>query len=326
MQIEENNKRLEDKLAADDELMLKAEKRAKNAINREINKGIAKEVGKKAGMDALKTMAISALFTMLKEIINGLVRFFKAKEKSFKLFLEEMKNAIKSFFSKILSVLQTGASTLIGTIVSEIFGPIVSTFKKLASLIKQGVSSLIDAVKYLSDPQNKNQPFSIKAAQVGKIVTTALVAGGAIFLGELFEKLLMTYVPIMNIKIPLLGSLANIVGLFLASVVSGVVGAIVINLLDKLIAEKTRQDINEKKIDKGNEILQTQRNLLAVNCAQMENTKAKCGVSIYERHKAAKDYMEKTVEDIKKGDDMERIDTNIIEEKLNDVWAKLDDF
>ena len=168
---EKNNKRLQDKLDADDELMKKADKEARKAINKDIAKGVAKETAKKAGKDALKQMAVSALFSLLKEVMNGFVRFLKSQAKSFKSFLEEMKKAIKSFFEKITNVLQTGASSVVGTIVTEIFGPIVSTFKKLASLIKQGVSSVMEAVRYLNDKENKDKPFSIKVAQVGKIIT-----------------------------------------------------------------------------------------------------------------------------------------------------------
>ena len=134
---EKNNKRLQDKLDADDELMKKADKEARKAINKDIAKGVAKETAKKAGKDALKQMAVSALFSLLKEVMNGFVRFLKSQAKSFKNFLEEMKKAIKSFFEKITDVLQTGASSVVGTIVTEIFGPIVSTFKKLASLINK---------------------------------------------------------------------------------------------------------------------------------------------------------------------------------------------
>ncbi len=148
---EKNNKQLQDKLDADDELMKKNDKEARKAIKKETTKGVAKETAKKAGKDALKQMAISALFSLLKEVMNGFVRFLKNQAKSFKNFLEEMKNAIKSFFGKITSYLQTGASSAVGTILTEIFGPIVSTFKKLASLIKQGVSSLAEAVRYLND-------------------------------------------------------------------------------------------------------------------------------------------------------------------------------
>ena len=91
---EKNNKRLQDKLDADDELMRNADKEARRAINKDIAKGAAKQTAKKAGTDALKTMAVSALFSLLKEIMNGLVRFLKSQAKSFQTFLNEMKAAI----------------------------------------------------------------------------------------------------------------------------------------------------------------------------------------------------------------------------------------
>ena len=283
---EENNKRMQDKLDADAERMKKADREARKAINKEIAKGVAKETAKKAGKDALKQMAVSALFSLLKEVMNGFVRFLKSQAKSFKNFLEEMKKAIKSFFEKITSILHTGTSSAIGTIVTEIFGPIVSTFKKLASLIKQGVSSVIEAVRYLNDKENKNKPFSIKVAQVGKIITAGLVAGGAIFLGELFEKLLLS-VPGMQIELPLLGSLANVIGMFLASLVSGLVGAIIINLIDKFIAKKQKSDAQAATIEKGNQVISTQHQIQIVNEVLLERDKENVQDNISGRHQEA---------------------------------------
>lgn len=283
---EENNKRMQDKLDADAERMKKADREARKAINKEIAKGVAKETAKKAGKDALKQMAVSALFSLLKEVMNGFVRFLKSQAKSFKNFLEEMKKAIKSFFEKITSILHTGTSSAIGTIVTEIFGPIVSTFKKLASLIKQGVSSVIEAVRYLNDKENKNKPFSIKVAQIGKIITAGLVAGGAIFLGELFEKLLLS-VPGMQIELPLLGSLANVIGMFLASLVSGLVGAIIINLIDKFIAKKQKSDAQAATIEKGNQVISTQHQIQIVNEVLLERDKENVQDNISGRHQEA---------------------------------------
>ena len=238
-------------------------------------------------------MAVSALFALLKEIMNGFVRFLRSQAKSFQSFLEEMKKAIKVFFEKITSVLQTGASSVVGTIVTEIFGPIVSTFKKLASLIKQGISSVMEAVRYLSDKENKNKPFSIKVAQVGKIITTGLVAGGAIFLGELFEKLLLS-VPGMQIELPLMGTLANIIGMFLASLVSGLVGAIIINLIDKFIAKKQKSDVQAAAIEQGNQVIATQHQIQIVNEVRLEQGKDRVHTDISERHQAAVSVMRDT--------------------------------
>lgn len=297
LQKEKNNKRLNDKLAADDDSMLQAEKEARKAINKDIRVNAAKEVGKKAGIDALKTMAISALFLLLKEIMKGLTRFLKEKSKSFKGFLSEMKESIRSFFSKILSVVQTGASTLIGTILSEIFGPIVSLFKKLSSLIKQGISSVIDAVNYLRNKRNKDKPFAVKVAQVGKIITVGLVGGSAIFLGEVFEKFLLT-VPGMQIEIPLIGTLANMIGLFLSSLVSGLVGAIVLNLIDKFITKKLKEESDQQIIDRKNEIMNLQQAQLFVAENRVVALKENVMGEILENHALAKDVMRESLNKI----------------------------
>ncbi|MCM3124420.1 MULTISPECIES: hypothetical protein [unclassified Mesobacillus] len=297
LQKERNNKRMNDKLAADEDRMLQTDKEARKAINKDIAVNATKEVGKKAGKDALKAMAVSALFTLLKEIMNGLIRFFKAGSKSFNGFLSEMRESIKSFFSKILSFVKTGASTLIGTIISEIFGPIVSVFKKLASVIKQGISSLIDAVNYLRDKKNKDKPFSIKVAQVGKIITVGLVGGSALFLGEVFEKFLLT-VPGMKIEIPLIGSLANLIGLFLSSLVSGLVGAIVLNLIDKFIAKKIKEEKDQQIIDKKNGIMNLQQVQRFAAEKRVVALKENVMNEISENHALAKDIMQQSLNKI----------------------------
>ena len=298
MQKEKNDKHLNNKLTADDKLMMQADKEARKAINKDIRVNAAKEVGKKAGKDALKTMAISALFSLLKEIMNGLIRFLKEKSKSFNGFLSEMKESIKSFISKVLSFVQTGVSTLIGTIVSEIFGPIVSLFKKLASLLKQGISSVMEAVNYLRDKQNKDKPFSVKVAQVGKIITVGLAGGSALALGEVFEKFLLT-VPGMQIELPLIGTLANMIGLFLSSVVAGLVGAIVLNLIDKFIAKKLKEEKDKLIIDKKNGVMNLQQVQLYVAENHVAASKENVMRDILDNHALAKDIMRQSLKNIR---------------------------
>lgn len=331
---EKNNKRLQDKLDADDELMKKADNEARKAINRDIAKGVAKETAKKAGKDAMKQMAVSALFSLLKEVMNGFVRFLKSQAKSFNSFLEEMKKAIKSFFEKITNVLQTGASSVVSTIVTEIFGPIVSTFKKLASLIKQGISSVMEAVRCLNNKENKNKPFGVKVAQVGEIITTGLVAGGAIFLGELFENLLLP-VPGMQIELPLLGTLANVIGMFLASLVSGLVGAIIINLIEKFIAKKQKSDAQATAIEKGNQIISKQHRIQIVNEVMLDRDKENAQSNIGERHQEASsimknaygNIMESFVEDFSQNEYSAVIDEEdaIINKEIDKTSNDLDD-
>jgi hypothetical protein len=298
-QKEKNNKRLKDKLAANDKLMMQADKKAEQAINKDIYINVTKRVGEKAGKDALKAMAVSAMFSLLKEIMNGMVRFFKTKSKSFYRFLSEMKESIRAFISKILGVLQTGASTLLGTIVSEIFGPIVSLFKKLASLIKQGVSTVVNAVNYLRDKKNRDKPFAVKIAQIGKIIVAGLVGGSAVILGDVFEKILLT-IPGMQIEIPLIGTLANIIGLFLSSLISGLIGAIVLNLVDKFIAKKLKEESTKKIIDKKNKTMECQNRYRDITEQHVVATRKNVFNDIADRHIQAIEIMQKSLKNITK--------------------------
>lgn len=286
---EKNNKRLHDKLDADDVLMKEKDRQARKAINKDIAKGVAKETGKKAGKDALKAMVVQALFDLLKEIITALIRFFKQTAKSFRSFLDEMKTAFKRFSEKLTSWLKSGAMTAVGTIVSEIFGPVISVFQKLASLIKQGFRSLGDAIAYLNDKKNRNKSFSIKVAEVGKIIVAGLVAMGAIFSGEVFEKALIAVFPALGtIQFPLLGSLANMIGLFLASIISGVIGAIVLNVIDKVIERQQKSDNVYAQLEKGNDILEKQSELIKVKTDKLFRTEERVATSIKENHEVAR--------------------------------------
>lgn len=289
-QIEKNNKSLQDKRAARDDLMKESERRAQKAINKEITKGVVKATAKKAAVDAAKQMAIEALFSLLKEVMNAFVRFLKNRVKSLETFIGEMKSAIKSFFNNLDKVIQTGVSSAVGTIVNAIFDPIVSTFNKLASLIKQGISAVVEAIRYLTNKENKDKPFSVKIAQVGKIFTVTVVSGGAIYLGEVIEKALLA-LPGMNFQIPMLGSIAKIVGMFLGSLVSGITGAIIINRIDKFIAKKQKADADIAIINKGNQFLNKQRQHLDVNVTIFERDKNETISRVTNRHHEASSIM-----------------------------------
>ena len=124
----------------------------------------------------------------------------------------------------------------------------------------------------------------MKAAQVGKLITVGLVGGNAIFLGEVFEKILLT-VPGMQIGIPLIGTFANMIGLFLSSLVSGLVGAIVLNFIDKFIARKLKEESDGEIIDKKNEIIYLQEVQMYVAENRVVETKENAMNNISRNHK-----------------------------------------
>ena len=314
---EKNQKQLKDKLDADPELMAQKDKEARRAINKTIAKGVAKETVKEAGKNAMKQMAVEALFSMLKEVMNGFVRYLKNKEKSLENFLNEMKKAIHTFFGKISGILKTGVSSAVGTIVTEIFEPILGTFKKLASLIKQGISSVMEAVRYLTDKENKNKSFGLKVAEVGKIITAGFVAVGAMSLGDVLEGILLS-IPGMQVKLPLMGSLANIIGMFLASLVSGIAGAVIINFIDKFIAKKQESELKDQKIKKANSVLGKQEQIKEVVINRNRKIKTNVVESVSIRHQNAGEIMTKALEKIEEDcdEDYEDIENT---KKFNDI-------
>ena len=253
----ENNKRLNDKLAADSKKMLKSEKTAKKAINKDIAKKASVRMANKAGKEAVKAMFVAALFGMLKEIMNALVRYFKSKKQSFDAFLKEMKKALHSFFGKIKDFIKVGVDSFVGSIVGEIIGAFAEKLRKLPNLVKQLFGSIRESISYLSNPENESHSTAIKIAHISKIITSALVGVGAMFLGEYFEQFL-NKIPGMTFEIKLLGTIANILGMFLASLLTGILGAIIINGLDGFISKKIQDENKKQQADKKNELLRIQ--------------------------------------------------------------------
>lgn len=253
----ENNKKLNDKLAADSDKMIKAEKSAKKAMYKPIAKKAAVRMAHKAGKDAVKAMFVAALFGMLKEIMNALVRFFKSKKRSFDTFLDEMKNALHSFFGKIRDFIKVGVDSFVGSIVGEIIGAFAEKLRKLPNLVKQLFGSIRESISYLSNPENQSHSTAIKIAHVSKIITSALLGVGAMFLGEYFEQFL-NKIPGMTFEIKLLGTIANILGMFFASLLTGILGAIIINRLDGFISRQLQDENKKQQADKKNELLRIQ--------------------------------------------------------------------
>lgn len=253
----ENNKKLNDKLAADSDKMIKAEKSAKKAMYKPIAKKAAVRMANKAGKDAVKAMFVAALFGMLKEIMNALVRFFKSKKRSFDTFLDEMKNALHSFFSKIKDFIKVGIDSFVGSIVGEIIGAINQKLQKITNVVKQIFGSIRESISYLSNPENQSHSTEIKIAHISKIITSALVGVGAMFLGEYFENYFKK-IKAFNKEIKYLGKIANILGMFLASLLTGILGAIIINGLDGFISRKLQDENKKQQADKKNELLRIQ--------------------------------------------------------------------
>lgn len=235
---------------------------------------------------ALRAVLMGMLADLVKEIIKKIIAWFRSTNKQFKTFIESIKEAISNFITNLKQHLLTAGDTLITTITTAIFGPVISLIKKAWIFLKQGFKSVKEAIIFLKDPANKNMPFSLKLLHVGKILIAGLTAGGAIVLGEVIEKGLLA-IPVFAIQIPLFGSLANILGIFFGALVSGIIGALALNLIDRLISQKIKQINLENQVTVKNEIIVTQEKLIQLAEAKTTAKADQVYANIEERHKHA---------------------------------------
>lgn len=277
------------------------EKQKKEAEQKSIEAGkkSRKKEAFRIGGKALRAVLMQLLAELVREIIAKLVKWFKSSKKVLDTLLDSLKEAIHSFIGKMKQHLINAGNTLFTTVATAIIGPIVGTIKKVWIMLEQGWSSLKNAIAYIKDPANKGKPIGRLMMEVGKIVIAGMTGIGAMLLGEVIEKGLMT-IPIFAVEIPLLGSLANLLGIFLGAVVAGIIGAIAINIIEKQVEKSMKRENVDARITKGNEILRTQHQLQAVNEAKLDHTKSTAAQNIHERHSAAANMMADSVENIRK--------------------------
>lgn len=263
----------------------------------ETGKKSQREEAFRIGGKALRSVIMGLLASLVKDIIQKLVAWFRSGKRSLSTFIDSVKLAIKSFLSNMKTHLLNAGNTLITTIFTAIFGPVIGMIKKAWIFLKQGYKSVKEAIEFFKNPANKNMPFSIKMMEVGKIIVTGATAGGAILLGETIEKGLMT-IPVFAFQIPLLGSLASLLGMFFGALISGLIGALALNLIDKMIAKKQRSINQSQQINKKNDIINSQEQILVVTAAQAANDKKDTAQNVMNRHQEANDIIEKSISSV----------------------------
>lgn len=293
------------------------EKQKKEAEQRSIDAGkrSRKEEAFRIGGKALRAILMQLLAELVKEIIAKLVKWFKSAEKALNTLLDSLKEAIHSFIGKMKTHLINAGNTVFSTVATAIIGPVFGTIKKVWMMLKQGWASLKKAINYIKDPAHKGEPTGILLMEVGKILIAGLTGAGALALGELIEKGLMT-IPIFAFEIPLIGSLANILGVFLGAVVAGIIGAIAINLIEKQIEKSIKRKNLEARLNKGNEVLNLQQQIQTVNEVKLVYTKAAVANDISGRHFTAANVMAETLENIR--------ENCAIDEGIQDAFDDID--
>ena len=316
--IDEKKLREEDRLAREEYEKIKEEGERKST---ETGRQSQREEAFRIGGKALRAALMQLLAELIKAVIGKLILWFKSAKKNLETLIDSIKSGISSFISKLKTHLVNAGSAIITTVATAIFGPIIRVIRSVWTMLKQGWRSVKEAIAYLKNPDNKNKPFGRKILEIGKIVIAGLSAVGAIVLGQVIEKGLMA-IPVFAIEIPILGSLASLVGLFLGGLVAGIIGAIAINLINKLIARQQMGEALGKEIVKGNEVLSKQNTIIALNEKKLENTKIRVANSISERHKAAAEMTKDAIDTIF-SEDTERTVSSGNEDAFNNMLDNL---
>ncbi|MDE6382842.1 MAG: cation diffusion facilitator family transporter [Paramuribaculum sp.] len=259
------------------------------------------------GKKALQGIAMTLLAALIKEIFQKFAVWLKSKQKDLSSFLMKVKEAINKFVNNLRQHLKMAVQSAVGAIATMIFGPIVRTLQKAWTFLKQGYKSFKEAIDYIKSPENKKKPFSILMMEVGKIIVIGLAAAGSLVLGEVIEKALSS-TGFSTFPIPGIGSLASILGIFIGALVSGIIGAIALNMIDRQIAKQQKSITTGKIIDAGNKILSLQDRKINVSSVQLKEQKVQTGNFIVARHVQAADMIDASVQAIK--DDLNTIIEN----------------
>lgn len=249
------------------------------------------------GKSLIREVVMQLLADFAKEIIVHLVKWFKSGQRKLKTLLDALKEAIHKFVGELKAKVINVGKTSVKTIVTTIVGPVWSTLKKAWTMLKQSWQSLKGAIDYLRSPENKSKSLGVRLMEAGKIVIAGTSGIGAMVLSETIEKGLMT-IPIFTIPIPLLGSLANILGMFFGAVISGLIGAIALNMINKLIAKKQKSDLRSQAIDKNNQILRKQEIQIALGKKILEDESKEVMNKIDNRHREANKITQEALEKI----------------------------
>lgn len=289
---------------------------------REEGRKTQKEEAFRIGGKALKSAIMTLLVTLLKNIIGKLVKWFRTAKRSFSTLVEHIKEAFTSFLDGINSHLINSAMGVFNTVAMSIFNPISRIFKNFWTILKQGWRSLKEAFNYIKNPENRKKTIGVLLFEIGKIIVAGVSAVGAVLLGEIIE-VILSGIPFLAIEIPLLGSLANIIGIFMGASISGVIGAIAINYIQSKLEKKLKNEALIKQIDKGNEILVTQAKIQKVNEQKLVFTKIQTASNIKDRHNEFSEYVEENEKEI---EEKNKILKNELEEYTKNTNKNLEKY
>lgn len=203
-----------------------------------------------------QAILLALLAKLTKTIFAELIKWLKEEKREMKTLLAHIKKAVVDFFFDFKNNLLLTAEVGITVLIAELLGAIFPIIKRACLFIIIGGVTVYKVGKYLADPNNRKKDTSVIILEIGKIVTIGLTSAGAIGLGIAITALLTKYVPILaTIRIPLLGSIADLIGIFFGGLVAGICGAIVLHQIDGVLEGKLISENIAKQREVQKEIL-----------------------------------------------------------------------
>lgn len=279
------------------------EKKKKEAVQRSIESGKKSQRNEaiRAGKAALKGTFKQLFFSMLKDLLikigKQLIQWLKGTERKLSDLWKRIKYAVNQFLKNIKEHLKSAGQGFLITVGKMIWGPIVNTITSIWSILKQAAGIIKKSYSYLTDPANENKPWKEKLVAISQMIVTALTGIGAIALGQTITVGLST-VPALAFEIPLLGSLASIIGIFLGATIAGVIGAIIINKLNDMLAKSVEKDLVKSEIIANQEVLHKQLVLKEVVQEGTSQRKNETLNNIAQRHSIAKHIREDSIQTV----------------------------
>ena len=308
----------EELLKKDEEAREEYEKHKDEGEQRSIEAGkqSRKAEAFRIGGKALRSAVMVALANWIRILIGKLIAWLKQKEKALQTLIDKVRESVKEFINNLKQTVINMTEAVASTLLTAIGNPIVKLIQKLWMVLKQGGRSIKEAIDYISNPENKNKPFSLMIMEIGKIVVAGLTAIGSLLIGEVIEKGLMV-IPGFAFEIPLIGSLASIIGMFLGAVISGIAGALILRWIDSMIAAQARESVALQQSEKRNAIISTSAQLVALNEEKLDQIKAKTGTSISQRHTESAEQIDNILEEVDSEDNENTLG------QINDLLAQI---
>ena len=267
---------------------------------------------------------MNLLAELVRKIIRKLIVWLQSAEKSINTLLKNIKLAVTEFVVDLKKEVLSATDTFVTAIVTAIFGPIIKLIKKAWVLLKQSAHTIKEAIDYLKKPENRAKSFEIIMMEVGKIGIVGLSATGAIVLGEVIEKALLS-IPFFAFPIPAIGSLASIFGIFLGALVCGIVGALALRIIDNASAKhqlaqiRVQEDVLYTQITQKEAVLaQTIALKTGTHVAQTEVFFVNSAVDMSGKREQTISNQEKTLSVLEETEKTTKRTKEYIDELLND--------